>query len=298
VRPVGPNPPDIGHRPHTTTFYLGSHQPHWLATSEVPLFISHRRLRDRKTFPRARSPWALDSGGFTELNLHGRYTDGPLDYIRAIRRYAAEIGNLRWAAIQDWMCELGVRQITGRTVEEHQRLTVHNYCMIRSLWRGTPDVQMVPVLQGWDLDDYKRHYDMYIRFGVDLESEPLIGIGSVCRRGSTDQIERIIREFAWLPLHGFGLKTKALERFGHLLSSADSMAWSYQARRDEPLVGCTTHINCANCPIYANLWRRRVMQAIADSHYRSDAYQPPLDLFHEQRATFRCRHDGGPDDCP
>ncbi|MGW4241176.1 deazapurine DNA modification protein DpdA family protein [Nocardia sp. NPDC004722] len=44
-------------------FYLGTHQPHWLALTDVPLFISDVRLRDRKTFPRARGEWGLDSGG-------------------------------------------------------------------------------------------------------------------------------------------------------------------------------------------------------------------------------------------
>ncbi|WP_430623729.1 DUF7221 family queuine tRNA-ribosyltransferase-like protein [Mycolicibacterium sphagni] len=32
---------------------MGSHQVSWLATAGVPLFISHRRLAGRKTFPRA-----------------------------------------------------------------------------------------------------------------------------------------------------------------------------------------------------------------------------------------------------
>ena len=49
------------------TFYMGSHQPHWLATTEVPLFVSHRRLAARRSFPRAATAWALDSGAYSEL---------------------------------------------------------------------------------------------------------------------------------------------------------------------------------------------------------------------------------------
>lgn len=80
------------------TFYLGSHQPHWLATAGVPLFISHRRLADRKTLPRATAEWALDSGAFSELSLYGEWRTTVREYHRAVRRYDDEIGKLSWAA--------------------------------------------------------------------------------------------------------------------------------------------------------------------------------------------------------
>ena len=50
-------------------FYLGTHQPQWLALLEVPLFVSHRRLAKRTRLPRSCGSWALDSGGFSELAL-------------------------------------------------------------------------------------------------------------------------------------------------------------------------------------------------------------------------------------
>ena len=31
------------------TFYLGTHQPHWLWTTSYPLFVSHRQLARRRT---------------------------------------------------------------------------------------------------------------------------------------------------------------------------------------------------------------------------------------------------------
>jgi O-acetyl-ADP-ribose deacetylase (regulator of RNase III) len=34
-------------------------------------------------------PWALDSGGFTELSLHGRWKATPAAYVAAVRRYPA-----------------------------------------------------------------------------------------------------------------------------------------------------------------------------------------------------------------
>ncbi|HYN19415.1 MAG TPA: hypothetical protein VE078_00525 [Thermoanaerobaculia bacterium] len=56
------------------TFYLGTHHPDWLAKTEVPLFVSRTRLKNRRTVPRAAARWALDSGAFSEISVHGRWT--------------------------------------------------------------------------------------------------------------------------------------------------------------------------------------------------------------------------------
>lgn len=85
-------------------FYLGSQHLSWLRRTDVPLFISRRRLAGRKSLPRARGVWALDSGGFQELNLHGEWTVTVRQYVAEVRRYVQEIGNLRFAATQDWLC--------------------------------------------------------------------------------------------------------------------------------------------------------------------------------------------------
>ncbi|RTL30579.1 MAG: hypothetical protein EKK55_01880, partial [Rhodocyclaceae bacterium] len=71
----------------------------------VPLMVSDRRLRDMKKLPRAVGRWMLDSGGFTELQLFGRWTVPPAEYVERVRRYLAEIGGLAHVAGQDWMCE-------------------------------------------------------------------------------------------------------------------------------------------------------------------------------------------------
>ena len=97
-------------------FYLGTHQPNWLETAEVPLFVSHRRLAPRKTLPRALTGWALDSGAYTELLMYGRWTTSPRDYVEAARRYDDEIGSLEWAAPQDLTCEVDVLRRTGLSV--------------------------------------------------------------------------------------------------------------------------------------------------------------------------------------
>lgn len=87
-----------------------------------------------------------------------------------------------------------------------------------------------------------------------------MGLGSVCRRQATGEIEAIASflNALGLRLHGFGVKAMGLARYAEHLTSADSLAWSYQARRGVPLPGCR-HRNCSNCLAYALCYRRRVL---------------------------------------
>jgi hypothetical protein len=238
-------------------FYLGAHHPPWLAHASFPLFVSHRRLAARRRLPRATTGWALDSGGFTELRLHGGWRTTAAEYAAAVRRYRDEIGRLEWAAPQDWMCEPFMLAKSGLTVAVHQVRTVANYRELRSL---APDLPFVPVLQGWSRDDYLRCVELYQRAGIDLPAEPLVGVGSVCRRQATGEIEAIVHSLAsiGIRLHGFGVKAGGLVRYEDCLASADSLAWSFEARRAAPLAGCS-HANCANCLRYAAAWRERTL---------------------------------------
>jgi hypothetical protein len=242
-----------------TQFYLGTHQPHWLGLTDAPLFVSRRRLVTYKTLPRAKGSWALDSGGFSELSLFGEWTIDAKQYAGEVRRFRDEIGGLDWAAVQDWMCEPWIIEKTGRTVVEHQGLTVRNYLNLLDI---APDLPWVPVVQGWTIDEYLDHMEMYEGIGIRLASLPRVGVGSVCRRQNTDSAEFIIRRLAGegLKLHGFGFKTQGLKRLGGVLASADSMAWSFEARRQQrSICGSTTHKNCANCIHYALTWRERLL---------------------------------------
>lgn len=236
-------------------FYLGTHEPSWLSRLDVPLFVSHRRLAGRKRLPVARREWALDSGGFTELNKAPyRWVTTVGEYVEAVERYGREVGQLAWAAPMDWMCEPFVVENTGLSVREHQERTVSNYLELKD--RGP----FVPVLQGWTLADYEACAGLYAEAGVDLTLEPRVGVGSVCRRQGTAEVGRIFRTLhdAGIRCHGFGVKAAGIERFGDLLVSADSMAWSYRARRDWPMPGCS-HRSCANCSRYALRWRSQVL---------------------------------------
>lgn len=239
------------------TFYLGTHEPSWLARAGVPLFVSARRLRRCVALPRAAAPWALDSGGFSEIALHGRWVTPAMQYASEVRRWRDRVGRMAWAAPQDWMCEPRMVQKTGLSVGEHQRLTVHSY---RLLGRLAPDLPWIPVLQGYTLEDYLGCVRLYEDAGVCLPVEPVVGLGSVCRRQGTAEAEAVVRELAslGLRLHLFGFKLRGLARVGHLAESSDSMAWSFRARRDAPMPG-HAHKSCANCLDYALSWRRRAL---------------------------------------
>lgn len=242
-------------------FYLGTHRPTWLwNVHDVPLFISHRVLRERRSpFPRATTPWALDSGGFTELNLFGEWRTTPEEYVAAVRRYDTELGCMEWASPQDWMCEPWVLAKTGLTVAEHQQRTTENYLHLIEL---APDLGFIPVLQGWTTEDYRRHADAYEAAGVDLASLPLVGIGSVCRRQGTGAIAGVFDALMGrgLAMHGFGVKAAGLSQYADALASADSMAWSLGARQDarKGIRHCAKK-TCANCLHYALDWRKRVL---------------------------------------
>ncbi|MBQ1166512.1 hypothetical protein KBZ21_51845, partial [Streptomyces sp. A73] len=66
---------------------------------------------------------------------------------------------------------------------------------------------------------------MYTDAGIDLAAEPIVGLGSVCRRPATSEINEIVATLPshGLRLHGFGVKTQGLSDYGPSLYSADSM---------------------------------------------------------------------------
>lgn len=274
--------------------YLGTHMTSWLWDKAleklfkgVTFFISRVRLAPRRSpFPRALHRYCIDSGGFSELQKFGRWRITAAEYVAEIRRFLAELGYelCVWVAPQDWMCEeivirggIGARgqvfhstrearglkpgdpeQDLTTAVRIHQRKTVDNLIELRTL---APEIKFIPVLQGNSFDDYKHCDQLYAEAGIDLAAEPVVGLGSVCRRQATSEIREIVEYFAGkgYRLHGFGVKTLGLAQYADGLVSADSMAWSEDARRSDPLPG-HTHKNCANCPDWAHRWHRRIVQ--------------------------------------
>lgn len=173
----------------------------------------------------------MDSGAFTEISQHGRYRHTVAEYAAEILRWSHD-PNLVAAVAQDWMCEPFIVAKTGLSVLEHQRLTIERFDELRRLVNR---VYIMPVLQGYTVDDYLRHLKMY---GCRLPQGAYVGVGSVCKRNTNiAAVEHILTAIKDLRpdlrLHGFGLKTTALSSgiVQECLYSADSMAWSFAARR-------------------------------------------------------------------
>jgi hypothetical protein len=255
----------------TDRFYLGTHEPQWLHRLEdVPLFISYRRLlryRSRE-LPIARTRWALDSGAFSELAKYGEWRTTENQYVHDALVYREEMGRPDWIAPMDWMCEPFMLEKTGRTIREHQALTTGNLLALRG---KAADLPFIPVLQGWRVKDYLRHWEMYEAAGIHLEDESTVGVGSVCRRQGTGEAAAIFASLSGLRLHGFGVKLSGLSRFGGFLTSCDSLAWSYEAvQRGRRIVG-HPHRHCGNCMDYALMWRERVVKRLEDQNgYRTN----------------------------
>lgn len=210
-------------------FYVGLHHP-----SDAHRFkracISIRTLTTRRK-PLNCAEVLLDSGAFTELKLHGRYRSSVAEYAPQIRRLHNAVRMVA-AVSQDYMCEPFMLAKTGLTVEDHQRLTIERY---DALVAENLPVPIMPVLQGYKPAEYLAHLRQY---GERLKLGMWVGVGSVCKRnGSPEQIVAVLQAIKRvrpdLRLHGFGVKQTALLHPGvrELLYSADSMAWSYAARR-------------------------------------------------------------------
>lgn len=173
----------------------------------------------------------MDSGAFTEVVRFGGYRFDVAEYAAQIRRWS-RCGTLLAAVGQDFMCESFVLEQTGKTVAEHQKMTVDRYDDL--MREDVAGVYIMPVLQGYEPQSYVDHLRMY---GDRIALGAWVGVGSVCKRNSNPMsvvavLDAIRTERPDLRLHGFGIKQTALA-VGYIrdaLYSADSMAWSFAAR--------------------------------------------------------------------
>lgn len=212
-------------------FFVGLHQPSDCRHFQRS-FVSVNRLVDRRG-PFEVRDWIMDSGAFSEIQEHGRYRTSVDAYAQRIHRWSY-VGNMLAAVAQDYMCEPFIVERTGLSVAIHQKLTIARYDELREL---VSRVHVMPVLQGYEVADYLSHLAQY---GNRLTHGMWVGVGSVCKRNvNVGEIEAILWaikcERPDLRLHGFGLKTTALKsaKVWGLLHSADSMAWSFAARKQK-----------------------------------------------------------------
>lgn len=283
------------------------HQPQhmqrfWMPRGE-PKTAQRRVLINRGRHPVARGPWAVDSGGFSFLRSYGLYPLSADEWAAWYAFFADTIGGLQWGAVQDYMCEAeqlvlrtpaidtpeeyqaAIRRLEhinqqlpadlqigpdqwnltfGQRVFHHQQLTIQSFLDLDDF-----DLNLVPVLQGFREREYYRMLWMYAQAGIDLAGEPLVGVGSVCRRQETSRAQLLINTLASLaeiPIHGFGFKLSGLPAIWRNLRSSDSMAWSFGGRKRSRVGEAPTHDDegqlVKNSLRYALLWRERLIATL------------------------------------
>lgn len=219
-------------------FYVGLHQPSDARRFESAC-ISINRLRGRKK-PLGDVRVLVDSGAFTELEQHGAYRHEVDEYAQELHRlHTSGVVRIAAAVAQDYMCEDFMLAKTGLTIPDHQRLTIERYDdLVKALDRlfgGRCPFPVLPVLQGYSPADYVRHL---VAYGDRLKPGMWTGVGSVCKRNGSPELivavlEAIKQRRPDLQLHGFGVKLTSLAHHAvcRLLATADSLAWSYSARK-------------------------------------------------------------------
>ena len=108
-------------------FWLGAHHPAWLKTDDH-LFVSRRALFEMKKLPLAVGRWALDSGGFTEINLFGQWRTTEEEYATDVVRF--EDGWPGWGCADGLGCASRSRRLAALS-GEHQMKTVENFLRLR-----------------------------------------------------------------------------------------------------------------------------------------------------------------------
>lgn len=166
----------------------------------------------------------LDSGAFGCAFWDGGYTYGPDDYLELVDRIRPEY----WVTM-DYPCEPNIMPELSTT--DRIAKTVEN----TKILNAAPFPGLLPVVQGWEPMEY-------IFCAELMESEgllkPVMGIGSICRRGKQEPIVNIIRHVSQrLPnvkFHAFGVKINTLNynngEILNYLDSLDTAAWQFNEK--------------------------------------------------------------------
>lgn len=224
------------------TFYFGAASGSArkaLRQMEEPHIMINYATQNNKPWPGINRLF-IDSGGYSFMKGKGEYETSDQTYCNFIKTHEPEL----WA-FRDYPCEAEILDAHGRSVEDHQRMTVdrHRSLLDKYESQSLPGTA-VSVLQGWGVDDYIRHIDAHNDAGTLLDH---VGIGSVCRRDQDAELRQIITSVndelpSWVrSVHAFGVKANVL-RFADVrsaLSSADSQSYDFRARWDR-LAGNST----------------------------------------------------------
>ena len=162
----------------------------------------------------------LDSGGFTEIFRFGKYTFSSAEYYDFVINH-----DIDYFATMDYPCEPSVINKTGMSVQKHIILTVESNLDLMNI-----DC-VVPVIQGYNIDDYIFCCDLMKDYGCEKD---YMAVGTLCKRTKAAEVVEILTaikfEFPQSKLHAFGLKKNFIPKVKDLIYSSDSIAWFYFKR--------------------------------------------------------------------
>lgn len=176
---------------------------------------------------------AADCGGFVSTFKWKSYRYSAEQYAEWLHGWQPQ-----WAASMDFCCEDEITSGQPGVVRKRQYQTTEMAHYFWTTYRAVPWV-WVPTVQGWTIDDYKRHAremrplieEMYEHYGT--ESAFRVGIGTLCRRASVDMIHQVVRAVSAIlpdvPLHLWGVKLGLLQSplaLPECVASVDSAAWN------------------------------------------------------------------------
>jgi len=176
----------------------------------------------------------VDCGGFYN-SLGGNYKTSDIEYLNYVKSVNADL-----FALRDYTCEKEVckrlkttpKEQIKKTFEHHLRML--EYLNDFYLEYNNKKALAVPVLQGYELEDYLHCLDLYRSNGI---LSTYIAIGSLCRRNATREITEIIGKIReelpnWTMIHAFGIKLPAIKKIWNICDSIDTGTWDYASRWD------------------------------------------------------------------
>lgn len=224
---------NMNNRPHL--FFVGLN-PRWQMYKFLPRGINvmfsaygfwdneNQKWRRGKKFKSTFGLKWLDCGGFTMLN---RFEDYPFSIVN----YANLIARLRphYYATMDYPCEPEISRSLGlMSNAERIKATVNNAVELAE-WESHLPGQMVPVIQGYAIDEYLECLHLHKEAGTVRD---YMAVGSMCRRISNKELGNLIpslyyaaQKVGCTKLHYFGLKlSPAVQVYADMIWSRDSAA--------------------------------------------------------------------------
>lgn len=218
-------------------------------------FFDHKKGRFR--YPRldlfGDVPVALDSAGFVAMVRYWFYRWTLDQYVDLAGSYP-----WLWWAAPDYCCE---REVARDRAEVRQRVdaTAAKLAWALTVADDKGVKPCMPILQGWQPDDYLRCADLISRF---IELPDVVGLGSMCRRhlsgpdGAVAIIERLDAVLRpGVRFHLFGVKGAAAValRDHPRVFSIDSQAYdaaarqeAHKRRRVDPAFSCSVTFRSAH----------------------------------------------------